>query len=415
MAQSPELQKMLTLSSTVDVCYVTSTNTTRAKEDVVCNTRFQSAFPSLELGVSGITFNIANKSLVGQGIVYMELPELADNIYLPRGWGYGIIDRLEWSIGGSSIFSQSGESMIATVMTQCETSEKRDSLLRLAGDEVTGPGQGSNSAFIHIPLPYSTIRYLGRKLPYDSSLVNTNLRVILYLKQGSQIFSGSGVANAPTSLSRGFFQLRQFDFKDQSQSIKGEMIRDPSLYYSYPFFYGQSYPSPAFIGSVDRGAPCTINLVGFRAGNLQSITLQLKEIESGPETIKNLNQYEHMTNLELSWNGNTIIRSDEGAEGIWCLESGLTDCSFPNSVVPTSNLSAPFTSYPVKSHMPQLVLSQFNPVSQGNLLQSGYNVGSQTLVLSFNTPKNAQAYRLFCTYNYLATALTKESNCEITF
>jgi hypothetical protein len=412
---SPELQKLLTPSMTVDVAYVTSSNTMRAKEDIVANTRFTKAFNSLNLGSDGVACDIPNKSLIGQMIVFMEFPELADNIFLPRGWGYSCIDRIESSIGGASPQIFNGESLLALAMLQCETNEKRDQLLRVAGDEVNGPNQGKNVACIHIPLPYSTIRYLGRKLPYDSSLINSPIRVTLYFKQANQLFSGSNAENAPSAFTRGFFQLRQFDFKDQSQSLKMTMSRDSSLFYSYPYFYVQSYAVAPFVGSSDRSSPVVVNLLGFRAGNLQSITLQLKEVETGTTAIKNLNQYEMMSNIVLDWNGQTLVRSDDNTEMIWCLESGLTECAFNNSVVPTTNLNAPFTSYPVKSFMPQLVLSQFNPVSQGNLLQSGYNVGSQTLVLSFTTPKDGAVYRLNVSYNYLATVLTKESNAEITF
>lgn len=415
MAEISEIQKMLSPGVSIDVAYSSNTNTFKAKEDVLANTRYQEPFNSLQLGSAGIGFQIANKSLVGQAIIYMELPELADNIYLNRGWGYSVIDRLEWSIGGSMVLSQNGDSVFATAMTQCETSEKRDALLRNAGDEVTGPNQGINRAVIHVPLPYSTIRYLGRKLPYDSSLVNQPLRVILYLKNREEIFSGSGYASAPSALTRGYFQLRQFNFKDQAQSLRNDMLADRELFYSYPFFYGQSYTSPPFVGSVDKSAPAVVNLVGFRSGNLQSIHLQLKEIHTGSETIKNNNQYEQITNIELTWNGQVIIRADDNTEAVWCLESGLTDCSVPNSVAPVSNEDAPYTTQPVKSFVHALVLSQFNPVSQDTLIQSGYNVGSQVLTVSFTTPKDAQAYVLNCTYNYLATVLTKDANAEVTF
>lgn len=412
----PELQKILHDSVTIDTVYANDTNILKAAGDVLANNRFVQQFNSLNLGSSGISLDIPNKSLCSQTICHMELPEITeDNIYLPRGWAYGMVGRIEWSLGGSMILSQTGETMFGCVMAQCETDHKRAEIVRLAGDEITGKNQGVPRATIHLPLPYSSLRYLGKKLPFDSSLLNQPLRVILYLRTADQLFSGSNVSGRPSALSRGFFQVRQLDFKDAAQGMRNSMIADPNRFYAYPFFYSQSYVSPGFLGSTDSSQPCTVNLVGFRSGNLQSLTLCLQEQHTGAQNIKNLLQFEKLEDIDLTFNGQIIFSAPRNTEGVWCYESGLTDCSFANSIAPLTNLNSPFTTYPVKSFLQTIVLSQFNSVTVDNLLQSGYNIGSQTLSLSFTTPKALQSYKLTVSYNYLCSALTKNSNCEIAF
>lgn len=421
--ESSDIQKSLLPGAVVDTAYTSGSNLTKAKSDLVGNNRFRQEFTSLGLGAAGIQFLIPNRSLLADSFIHMELNQIPEDCYLPRGWGLIAVNRIDMAVGGSQTLTLTREAIWQTIFRECETEEKRNAVMKMMGGEVTGPHLESEPrlhAIVPLTVFFSTIRYLGRHVPYDSSLVNAPIRIAIYLSPPEEIYMGANAALAPRALSRGYVQIRQLDFKQQDDSMRQLLISNPSVKYTYPFFYPQNFTSPPFRGSTEAASPCTVNLTGFRRGNLQSIVLQIQPTDftsrTDPTAIKNVLTNYKPENIQLVFNGQIVFEEVKDNDA-WALCHSLAAAEVPTLAVdPLNVLTAPYTEIPVKSNFTEILLSQFNEVSFSNLVQSGASYENQVLTVQFTTPDDANTeYRLYASYNYQASVVTQGQNASFVF
>ena len=418
-----DLQKQLLPGTILDTCYTAGSNLSKVKSDVIGNNRFRQGFQSLQLGSAGLQFLIPNRSLLSEMMIHMEIPSIPENCYLPRGWGLILLSRCDMAIGGSQTLTVTRTDLFQALFRQCETEEKRNSIMHMMGDEVTGPlsvTDGPVHAVVPLGILFSSLRYLGRKVPYDSSLVNAPIRIALYLASSEELYMGLNAALAPRSLSRGYLQIRQLDFKENSDSLRQLLIEDPVLTYSYPFFYSQNFTSPPFQGSTDASALVNVNLTGFRRGNLQSIVFMIQPTSYNRRTdaaaMKNIFAFVRPTNITLIFNGQIVYEEAEDNDA-WTIGHSLAAAEVPSLLVDPANVpTAPYVVTPIQSNFTEILLAQFNEVSFSNLIQSGASYENQVLTLTFTTPEGSDVeYRLYASYNYQATVLTSGQNAEFNF
>ena len=62
--------------------------------------RFSSSLTNLSFGGSGAV-NIPNQMFVGSTYLQVRIPALVANQYLPRGWLFSIIERIDYVFGGN--------------------------------------------------------------------------------------------------------------------------------------------------------------------------------------------------------------------------------------------------------------------------------------------------------------------------
>jgi hypothetical protein len=211
----------------------------QAKEDVYYGNYYKTQFPSLVMGGQGIVLQVNSVDLSRQIRIRVVLPAIGSNISLPKGWLYQMISRIEYRYASSTTLNLDGEHHMISVMSSCETANKRDELMDLAGEEVyqsTGAVQPEGVAFIQ--LPHSKVRQLVHSKPLDNSLLSQGgYQIVLYLKPMSAIMGGSGAAawlSANQSFIAAEWQVETGRIFDQADSIRGELMADPRLSYCFP-------------------------------------------------------------------------------------------------------------------------------------------------------------------------------------
>jgi len=369
--------------------------------------RYSQSLTSLQLGSAG-NFTIPNSSFLSGMYVYAELPALPANVFLPRSWLLNSIAQISFILGSSNVsqINISGASHIAQLLLSCETAEKRNEVLRLAGDEVTSAPQAPgtvNRAYMQLQLPWSRINSLMKKLPFDTSLLSSPVIVNIQLKQQADFFTGSGLATAPQAFSRYTVFANQIDLMDKELSLAIPLMRDPGLMYSYPFTYVQT-STQNFVGSASSSSPVSLILTGLVNADLVGISLQIIRSDrltggNGSSPLSPL-AYERVQNLLLQYNGLTLYDSPGQMYRLYDAQD------LPGSgVVPYSVLTAagagPYVTTPADAYIQFIPFTRLRNTQFGDMFQNSFRIANNVLNLGFITPENVP-YTLTSTYYYNA-------------
>lgn len=388
-------------------------------DDLIFNNRFRAAFSTLNFGSSN-SFNIPNDNFVSHIVIPMRfkgLPTVGENklgiVPLPA---YTSIDYVEITIGGSTVYKQTGINMLFDLLASCDSKSKRDELIRFAGGNGGLEFQTDNTYYAFLNLPWSSMSANIEKLPLDSKLFTQQITINLYLKQNTSVYyASSGVVTLPTTLVEAEFNLRQGELKDKSKRLKlvysrigaENQVEEIHDTYSYPFTYSQSAVSGSFQGTLFNNTPNAISLSGFKRGNLQAIRFMLynnttSTIGGISSSVSNILKTEDPINAELSFNGQVIFRSRYDS---W-KASNLCE---NNSDMALSTTPSGTSSYSLLINM-----VDFLEKVSGEKFQSGLDLSSQTLIFSLNTPTTDQ-YVLYITYLYHCHILCDGINAEYVF
>lgn len=382
--------------------------------DTVANTRFSQAFTSLNLGGSSI-LQIANMSIVDMIIMRLQIANIPADVSLPRGWGYSFINRIDYRIGSSITLTVNGPQHLQSVMAKTESVPKRDQVLRLGGDSVVA-ATALAEANVMLDVPISKLAMLCKKLPFDSKMLNLPVQIIVYFNTAAQVFGGTGVL--PQSFSLGEFILRQLDFKDVEHSISSDLRLNPMGQYVHPFTYQQHQQAPVTLATAVPGT--SVNLTGFRYGNLNAIGLCVVPDTSlnptAPTTeAKNPSNFLRLENISLTFNGQIIYRCNGRSHDLIQMNNNLDSNFFQNNFI-TGNTTATFAQTAINSYFYYIDLSQYSCLREEGAIQSGIEVGSNVLQLSFTAPgNNGVAAQLFISYLYSAGIKVSSGGNQVDF
>lgn len=298
--------------------------------------------------------------------------------------------------------TQTGQQHLMSIMQKCETLEKKDQLLRLGGDQIDDVTATTSDAFIFIDVSViSRLVALEKKLPFDTSLLDLPIQIILFLDPFSAWMGGSGVL--PTAFTLGTFYVRQLEFKNKAHSLKELMRISPSAEFIQPFDYPQPLNLP-FTTSNNPVAPVLSTLVGFRNGNvvgIQFAVLKNSSLLPGGGAAINVFDYEIMGDIILTFNGSVIWRSDGRLADAMSLMMSQTPNYFQNSRL--AGAVSPFPSTAINSYIYYIPFAQFDALKNEGDLASGLELGSNSMQLSFTTPNsNGVAATLYVSYIYNA-------------
>jgi hypothetical protein len=396
-----------------------------AKEDVYYGNYYTQQFPSLVLGGQGIVLQVNATDLSRQVRVRLVLPAIPANVSLPKGWGYHMIQRIEYRYASSTTLNLDGEQHLLSVMSACETANKRDELMDLGGEEVfASTGTVQPEAVVFIQLPHSRVRQLIASKPMDNSLLSQGgYQIVLYLKPLSQIMGGSG-ASAWLASNNSFisaqWQVETGRIFDQADSIRGELMADPRLSYCYPFIYQQPFTT-TFTGAVSPQR-AQVQLNGFRSGELLSILFAVASLDdiNGDGTVggvKNaLNNLDPLTNIRLTLNGNVLFDLEGKSHRLVGSYKSIDSSYFPaNAFTPLTQTASPFASLPVKCYFVELDLATESPKNfEGTRLTGLRDVGNSVINLEFSTATSGQ-YKLFAIYSYNSCIEIKNGTASFVF
>ncbi len=367
------------------------------------------SLPSLQFG-STSTLNIPNDQFIDCVILHLTLPAIVANQSICRGWGYNIIQSLAWTLGSSNstqIYLQS-DSIFQYIMGQCESSEKRLELFRLAGEEILAPqvppvGEDAPlvEAFIVLPLPFSSV---CNKLPLDTTMLQNNINIQIQFKSNPACIYG-GTGTMPTAFTTCEAIYRMGKLSDQSKSLRREMIMQPSLMYCYPFIHAQAFQPPSFPGArFSDGSEVQLDLNTFANADLLAISFYVvKNTDKQPTALSTPNPFNcaDIYNVKLTYAGQTLFNYPSKMYRLTNMLCGDQEASaIPSSIVLAGNVQ-PFSSFPHDGYMVWFDFSRLRSVCMMDHLFNTWRLTNQTLRLTFNTPLgSATQYTAYCTYFY---------------
>jgi hypothetical protein len=369
--------------------------------------RYTQSLTTLQLGSAG-NITIPNASFLSGLYIYAEIGALPANTFLPRGWLLNSIANVSFILGSSNVsqVQVNGATHASQMLLSCETAEKRNEVLRLAGDEAQGPqAPGTiNRAYMQLQLPWSRIGSMMKKLPFDTTLLSSPIIIQIQLKQPTDFYTGSGAASAPTQFQAYRAYANQIDLMDKELSLALPLMRDPSLMYSYPFTFIQSSVQ-TFQGSANPSAPVNLILTGLVNADLVGISLAVLRSDrasgglGGTQPLSPF-AYERVQNVLLQYNGLTLYDAPGQMYRLYDQQD------LPGSgVVPYSVISAggagPYVTTPADAYIIFIPFTRIRNTQFVDMFQNSFRIANNVLNLSFITPE-AVPYTLYATYFYNA-------------
>lgn len=376
---------------------------------------------NLQLG-GNAHVNIPNTNFVDQTWLHLELPSLPVDCTLCRGWGYGIIRDIEFTMGAStSKMRIDGSSVMAIVLSMCKTEEQRSEIMKLAGEEHLSPptapvGEDAPklTADILLPLPFSS--FCKARLPYDTSIITNNIDVTINFRDITSIMGGSGTGK-PSAFSKAFIAYREGILTNRADSLKWELMANPELSYQYPFIHYQHQRDPVTGSRESTGAPVIVDLTGFINADILGLYFILREkadVIPPTNNVANPLVFRDFVSPQLSYNGQPIYYSDYKSWKLMNIGHNQGATFFHSSEI-VDGTTAPFNSTPHDSYILYVDMSRIRQQCIDNeTLPNVERIGNQTLILEFFTPK-AVDYLLDSTYIYSAAISSQAGVTEIYF
>lgn len=412
----------------VDTTYYGETNLEKQAYPSVVNTRFVQNFTNLGQGSS--QFVISPSGGVSDIVMQFVTPAQGTggttyvNLALNQGWGYSLINRISVRYGSSAQYFWSGPQMYLQNLYDCENSDKRDSVPALGGSALAGvntpsgnpPGCSSAAAYVYLKLPHNSIRAAGKPLPFPSDLLVQPIVITVELYALQQIMfaqTGGSITTAPTALASAQLQVKQEMLTDSSDQLARRVDMNTHAY-TFPLMY---FAQQEVQQQVTGGTGLSVNLTGFRAGEVKSILLWLTpnnagQTTPGSGTFAPLLWY-LLNNVQLTYNGEIFSRFDGGSSQLWNL---LADEKA--SVVNTSQQLVGGTTPAFVSSWTECPFSQVNvPYDREMKLVHGKPILNAVVNLQFDTPAalSGVACTLHAMYLYNASLLCSRGSAEYIF
>jgi len=405
-----------------DVYYYGETNLSKQAYPTVVNSRFVQQFTNLGAGSS--QFVISPQGGVSDIICQFVTP--ASGTYtamaLNQGWGYALINRLSVRYGSSAQYFWSGAQMFLENMIDAENTPKANTLAALGGNAVAGASCASAQAYVYLKLPHNSCRADGKPLPFASDLLVQPIVVTIELFALNSIMitqSGGTLASAPSSLASAQLQVKQEMLTDSSDLLARRVDMN-SHAYTLPLMYFAQQEVQVPIPANPSSYEASVNLTGFRAGEVKSIVLWLTPSSaSNNENVPgsggfNPLTWQLMNQIELTYNGEVFSRFDSGSAQIWNIVSDQKQSSF--SQVNYTPAAAPGTTTTVVSYWVDCPFAQVSlPYDRCAELVHGKPILNAVVNLKFNTPAQNTAYVLHAMYLYNASLLCSRGSAEYIF
>lgn len=397
------------------------TNTVSAVECTYFTSIQEYTLSSLSFGSTN-NVNIPNDNFLCNIWLNLTLPTLVGNQTLPRGWGYSCIDSISFSWGASSSqFTIGGMAVLLTALSQCSTEEERSEIMRLAGDEYlenppTPVGQDPHKITASVLLPFPCSSFCAEKVPFDTSILSSNITLSVKFKVPSAIFGGSGIH--PVAFQKANITVREGVLSNRQQSLRNEMIADPSLIYNYSFTHHQQQTYTLTGKRESEGyRAASVRLDSFLNSDLFGIYIVIiKNTDISPtgNLPPNPINFAPIYNPEVLYNGQPIFRADSTNWKLYSMHSNSNPSFFHNSIISQNSNVEPFNSSPVDSYILYIDFSKIRQECHPEHTSNVFRIANQTLQFNLNTAESAE-YTLFAIHCYPAIISSQAGTTQVFF
>jgi hypothetical protein len=238
---------------------------------------------------------------------------------------------------------------------------------------------------------------------------------VFIVQTGGAALPGTG----PTQLASAQLQVKQEMLTDTSDLLARRVDMN-SHAYTFPLMYFAQQETQVQVQAGSQGALQTVNLTGFRAGEVRAIQLWLtantvNSAANQPGSGGYLpNLWPALQQITLTYNGEIFSRFDDGSNQLWSLvqDTKLAVVNLPG--VPTAGAAAGTTTAQV-SYWADCPFAQVNmPYDKEMKLMHGKPILNAVVNLSFVLPDTA-AYTLHAQYIYNASLLCSRGSAEYIF
>lgn len=389
---------------------------------------------------------IPNQSFIGVLMIHIKLPPLTrtyvaslptnvQQVFMSAGWGYSMINRIDWVGGQSSVSStvQEGHTNMMAMITQCETNEKASKMLfELGGRAFIGAEVEdgvSPEAFVFVNLPWSSIHNTPARLqkPFNSALLFDPIRVRIEWHVANKYLMGrDAVGSLGTYLNPGYeavAYMRQGNYTKTNPDVRGLLNKLPAEIIPYPYFsYNSLSDVVGFDGNTTTGVK--LNLATFLNADLMSIVIGIiPQIQEGGSSDPAANQtnpwaYEQISDVELTWNGLVLHKTPSVSNDFFELAQGksgegtydYTDVAPPP--VPSNITLA--TASNLKTNLLTINFTRENQAFFQGHFPNSFRIANNPLVLGFKTKTTAK-YTLHANAVYSALLNVNQGRSFVQF
>lgn len=295
---------------------------------------------------------------------------------------YHMIKEVKWSIGGTEQLTQRGESFMHIVMPQCESQEKKDKLLDLAGYAANGaslarltaitPLYGDNTIRLVaiLPLPWSSVETKvqgNQQYPLPLHMLNEPLELQVTFREANEVATNFTIDKA----------VLNFEY-----AKIGVISSLKSTVYRYPFVSNFSFAYDTGTNTDSRNK-VSIDLNSFRKGELRGISFTY--VTNANFAANKYYSGSRVDNIALTFNGQIIWKSPKNE--IYELIYGKTQNILGyKKIIQTAAGSAQYATTDGEKLIDGAYSRQFTPYDPDDyVVQRGYAIeknngigGSQT-------------------------------------
>jgi len=401
----------------VDTYYAGESNQSKQAYPAVVNTRFVQAFTNLGAGSS--QFIVSPNGGVSDIIIQMVTPPSAGGNYtllgLSQGWGYALINRISVRYGSSAQYFFTGAQSYLQNLLDCENSAKVDAVSVLGGQALQGAACGGAVANVYLKLPHNSIRANGKPLPFPTDLLVQPIVITVELLSLRDIMTlqGGALSTAPTALQSAQLQVKQEMLTDTSDTLARRVDMNTHAY-TFPLQYFAQQETQVQVTSTAANDKLSINLTGFRAGEVRSIVLWLTPASTstvGNGSFQPL-VWQSLANVTLTYNGEIFSRFDSSSYQLWNLSENEKVSSV--NMVYQNTGSVGVTTAP--SYWVELPFAQVSKEwDRESKFVHGKPILNAVVNLEFNVPAASTSYILHAMYLYNASLLCSRGSAEYIF
>ena len=388
--------------SVVTNIYYTKNNVTMQESQVTFEIgRYSQSLNSLNFG-SQSTVVIPRDALLRNCYLHFVLPPVVADQTLPRGYGYSLIDYVNYSLGSSnsSFVTINGQANLQAVMCEAGSSDKRNELLRLGGQQYVNPTTGNVEADVILSLPFSQAGCC--KYPIDTNLLSSNITIQIKLVEANKIYGGSGAK--PTSLLSAELICAQGHMANKALSLKTFLSMYPEERYIYPFVHKQS---EVYDITATAGTQVNQNLLSFLNADLLAISFVLvkKDRVYDPTGAQPPNPllYSDVQDIRLSLGNNDYYKAPGQSYKLFNMQD-LGGASYMENSAIGPGIVAPFTTTAKDSYIVQMNFSQNPSYIYHQRWYNTFRIGNNTLNLKFTPVDESGDFLLYTCYYYNAEA-----------
>lgn len=405
----------------VDTYYYGDTNVEKQAYPCVVNQRFVQQFTNLGAGTS--QFIISPNQGVSDIVLSFTMPANgtfgltndASGSQLVEGWGYALIKSVSVRYGSSAQYFWSGGQIWLENFFDSETGPKRDQIAALGGNAVIGgAGVAGEQAFVYLNLPHCSPRADGKPLPFPSDLLVQPIVVTIELNPTSAAFisvAGGGNGTLPTQLAAAQMRVKQ-EMMSDSADLLARRVDMNTHAYTFPlkYFAQQEVQVQVPAGSTSSASPVSVNLTGFRAGEVKNVLLWLTKNSDGAAF--GPWYWQQMSDVTLTYNGEIFYQTTSSESQMWNLVTDTKE-SGVNLAVPSAANAA--TLVPRLNTWLDIPFAQVNvPYDKESKFLHGKPILNAVVNLTFTTP-DSSAYTLHAVYLYNSSLLMSRGSSEYIF